>query len=159
MAHFFTRLFFLVVTLAAVSACTGYQDGPAINGKSADVKLIRTWRVVAASENGAAVTTNYVDDLWTFNEDGSLSHTDVNKSISIPPYTQNSVGPKIATGFWSFVEGTAGLEVFYAFEFNDPFNGSVTYRDEYQEVYEIQKFTQKELWLLIGNVQLKLEAL
>lgn len=159
MRNTLTRLLTLTfaVSLAFLSACTGYEDGPSINLRDSDKKLIRPWRVTQSAVAGAT-STQFLGDTWTFQEDGGFSILDVDFSVTIAP-GQTLTGPKQGRGEWTFVEKPAGLEIFYSLEYTDPFNASVTYRDERQDVWQILRFTQKELWLQRGDLVLELSAL
>lgn len=152
---FFTGLALLGSFL--IAGCTGYADGPAINLKSAKTKIANTWRVDDASLNGVETTSSYTDDFLKFEESGDFTYFDALRLISIPPFTQDTLMPMEGFGDWQFLDGGKQLEVFYTFQFKDPYNPDITYSEDINERWEVTRLAEGELWLRNDSTILKLE--
>jgi hypothetical protein len=148
---------FLLAALLAGS-CTGYPDGPSVSFTSALTKISTTWRVKQATLNQTTdVTGEYENEYFRFNEDGEFETLEARFSISLPPFSQDTVIAAIGSGSWRFLEKETKVEMLYAYRFRDPYNSDIFYREEKNERYDISRLSQDELWLENDSLLLKLE--
>lgn len=146
-----------IAILVSLASCTGYPEGPKVSFTAAVDKISTTWRVKSAIENGTDVTARYNEEFFKFEEDGDFETIESTYSVSIPPFTQDTVLTVQGFGTWQFVADESGVEMLYAFSFQDPYNSEVFYREEINERYDILRLSQEELWLRNDSVFLKME--
>ena len=157
MQRTFFRLVLLLGFVALLTACTGYDEGPAINFTSAEKKLADTWRIAEATQNGQDVTARYAEDYMEFSEEGDFLYFESQYAISLPPFTQDTVVGLVGQGTWQFVEQKQALELLYSFRYPDFYNLNYSYDVTRNEYWEILRLFEDELWLKNDSVTLKLE--
>ncbi len=152
-------IWILSLALVGVTACTGYPDGPAISFRPADELLVTTWKVKDAIRDNQDISARYEGDFQTFLADGQYLYFDSARTISLPPFTQDTTIFLQGTGEWRFVNGKSQIELLYAFEFEDPYNSDVTYREEINSLWTVARLAAGELWLEDDSTLLRLEFL
>ena len=120
----------LLIFVAGLSSCSMYPENPVIALGSKESRIANTWKVVYASDDdGKNVTSDYEESRYTFSEDGSAELKAEQAGTAF-----------VATGDWSLTDEDAVLTI------------DLTYRVfgidfTIQQNWNIQKLTQKELWL------------
>ncbi|MCB0840012.1 MAG: hypothetical protein KDD63_18895 [Bacteroidetes bacterium] len=147
----------MAIAAWAMTGCTGYPDGPGVSFKSAQSKITTTWRIQDASLKGNEITSEYTDDFLQFNSNGEFQYFDANRQIRIPPFTQDTIMPIEGLGQWEFLDGNKQVELFYTFEFVDPYNSDIIYSEDINERWDITRLADGELWMRKGDLFLKLE--
>lgn len=143
------------LVLLTLISCTGYPDGPAISFRSAEVKLVNTWSISEATRNGVDISTDFAEEYYRFREDGNFERLESSFSIEIPPNPAQT-SSELASGEWYFRNDQSQLEVLYQFRFRDPINSSVEYVKTVNELWDIARLTQEELWLTDDSTILKM---
>ncbi len=146
-----------VLPMIALVGCTGYPDGPAISFQSADELIATTWQVKDAISNNQDISAKYAGDYQTFRDGGEYRYFDELRKVSLPPFTQDTSIAMEGVGEWRFVNKKSQVELFYTFEFEDPYNPDVIYREEFNELWTVARLKEGELWLEDDSVLLKLE--
>lgn len=146
-----------LIAITLLVGCTGYPDGPAISFRSADELISTTWQIKDAISNNTDISAGFGGDYVTFRDGGDYRYFDGARTISLPPFTQDTTIAVEGVGEWRFVDGNSKVELFYAFEFEDPYNSDVTYREELNELWTIARLAEGELWLEDDSVLLKFE--
>lgn len=145
----------LILGLAG-SACTGFAEGPALSFVSTSKKLSTVWQVKEAALHGVDITETFKSDFFDFREDGDYKRLDATRSISLPPYTQDTFVSMIGEGEWNLLDKNT-LELFYEYEFPDTYNSNFRYTEELYERWEIARLTEDRLWLRNDSMLLKME--
>ncbi len=140
-----------------LSACTGYPDGPAISFRSDEELIASSWSVKDAIRNNTDISAEFAGDYQSFRDGGDYRYYDSERVISLPPFTQDTTIALEGVGEWRFVNGGSQVELFYAFEFQDPYNTDVTYREEFNQLWTVARLAVGELWLENDSTLLKLE--
>ncbi|MDP5171440.1 MAG: hypothetical protein NWR72_14440 [Bacteroidia bacterium] len=147
----------LALALVGLAACTGFPDGPAISFRSLDELIATTWSVKDAVRANTDISAQYADDYQTFRDGGDYRYFDAERTISLPPFTQDTTIAIEGVGEWRFVNGKSQVELLYSFEYEDPYNPDVTYREEVNQLWTVARLTTGELWLEDDSTVLKLE--
>ncbi|WNJ16502.1 hypothetical protein [Pontibacter sp. G13] len=140
-----------------VSGCTGYPDGPAISFQSATSKISTTWRIDEASVNGEEITDQFEGDFLKFEEDGDFQVFDNHFMVSLPPFSQDSAVSMLGFGNWEFLDGSKYVELLYDFRVQDPYNQTVIYEQNINQVWQVTRLSDDQLWLSNDSTLLKLE--
>lgn len=146
---------FLIATLIGLSACTKYSDGPKLSLRSTKSKLARTWQMKEAVKNGVEITDQYKGGFFVFTEGGDFTTIDLKRMVKLPPFTQDTLLPILASGRWGLLDANR-IELLYAYSFADPYNTSVTYNEEVYEEWDILRLTPSELWIRNDSMRFKL---
>ncbi len=143
--------------LLALLGCTGYPDGPAISFRHTGELIATTWQVKDAIRDNQDISAGYRGDYQTFRDNGDFRYFDAERLISLPPFTQDTTIALVGVGEWAFVNGNSQVELFYAFEYEDPYNPDVIYREEVNQLWDIARLAIGELWLQDDSTLLKFE--
>ncbi|MEL6673835.1 MAG: hypothetical protein AAFR61_16635 [Bacteroidota bacterium] len=157
----FPRTSILAVCVAALGlmmgSCTNYPNGPAVSLQSAISKISNVvWTVREAANGNTDLTASFAGDTFEFADDGTYRREDAARLISLPPFTADQIVPVTGRGEWEFVNGSTQIELFYTYEFTDPYNSNVSYREDLNEAWDVYRLTTTELWLQNGTIFLKL---
>lgn len=101
----------LLLSLALLPACSLYDEGPTVSLSSAEDRVAGTWVVTRATKTRGGestdVTSDYNDDSFTFNEDGTASHYFTDGSTEITSnghwYLLNEAETLRLTETWTFL--------------------------------------------------------
>jgi hypothetical protein len=155
-SSFFQLLLALFLTSLVLVACDPFVEGPSFSFKTAETRLVNTWRVKEAAQNGVEITALFKDGFFNFKPENGFSTVDTKKLVSLPPFTQDTILPIAGTGSWFFLQEKNMVELIYTYTFQDPYNVDVVYSEEAYEQWEIRRLTKDELWMRNDSVIMKL---
>jgi hypothetical protein len=147
----------LTASSVALTGCTEFPDGPAVSFKSAAKKLAGTWLITEATQGNTDVIGDFAGETLKFEAEGTFERLEKTFVVSVPPFTQSSIIQNTGTGLWQLIEGDTQIDVVYQFRYTDPYNSSVTYVQNQQELWTINRLTEDELWVSSGQLELRLE--
>ena len=118
----------LIATMTFAS-CKKYDEGPIISLRSKKERVANTWQIEAAYNDGEEVTEEYEEYTVKFTKDGDAELAAL--------YSWGDFSFEYETnGTWSFMNNAEELEVDYE-------------NDDADEVYQILKLEEDELWLRV----------
>lgn len=150
-------LFFSGITLIVLSGCTGYEYGPKLGMSDPVPFMANTWKVKEALQDGRDITGWYRGDYWTLEEDGGLTVLDNERAVNFAPFTRPDTLAVLGAGTWDFLDSKNRMEFLYVFQYNDPYNSTLKYREEKYEQWRITRLTETEFWIEANGLAIKLE--
>lgn len=121
------RLLLALLVGSALTGCKKYDDGPTFSLRSREERIANNWRIERAMEGGNDVTSAFEQYDLRLTKDGDASLT--------ATYTVFGTDFSFTTnGTWSFENKDEDLRL----DFED---------DGADEVYQILRLKEKELWL------------
>jgi hypothetical protein len=118
-----------LITAITFASCKKYEEGPVISLRSKKERVANTWQIEVAYNDGEDVTEEYDEYTVKFTKDGDAELAAL--------YSWGGFSYEYETnGTWSFMNNSEELEVDYE-------------DDDADEVYQILKLEEDELWLRV----------
>lgn len=150
----------ILLILAPLAGCTGFEDGPSISFKAPEKIMANKWAVREAVIRSTDITADYASDFLEFEELGNFTYDESARIVSFPPFTRKDTISLRGTGTWSFLDGkTDQIELLYGFTYKDLYDPEIEYKEERYERWDIQRLTAEEFWIKNDSISLKLEPI
>ncbi len=125
------KLFILCFLILVVTDCKKYPDGPSLSFRSKNARVEGNWKIDKYFKNGSEVTQTFIDFYgsdfeWDFKKDA----------------TWELKGKYTDHGTWKLGGDKLTLHVY-------PAKSDTATVDPPQDIYDIQRLANKQLWLLI----------
>lgn len=144
------NILLITAVLAAITACTKYENGPTFSLKTEKARLARTWKVQLAyyseftdsPETGTNQTDNWKSFRANFEKDGSYTLT--NKSADLSKITTE-------TGAWEFTSDKLKLKTVGTQRITEAGTNVLISETSKNTTWRILKLKRNEFWCWYQN--------